>query len=274
MGQSLDILTTTCNGGFDEGAQRSGGLVKGRRGGMDDGFEAPDDLKPAPRGFRDEMRQSHEEMRQQRQQMVERAREWQRQIRAEHRQLERDINKIRQEEAKLKREITSMAAKGQTHSVQTLAKQVVSSRRSVARLEKTKCSLNALNLQLTTNIASASTASAMKMSANMMKEMNRVANVPEMQRTIEEMRTEMARAEVADEIMEEFYDQEDEEVEVDEEVQKVYEELYLDKSQLLASAAPTAAASPYAAAPAPAGYVAPQYAGTDPLLQRMEALRT
>jgi division protein CdvB (Snf7/Vps24/ESCRT-III family) len=217
------------------------------------------------------MRQNHEEARQARNQMVERAREWQRQIRAEHRQLERDINKIRQEEAKLKREITSMAAKGQTQSVQTLAKQVVSSRRSVARLEKTKCSLNALNLQLTTNIASASTASAMKLSANMMKEMNAVANVPQMQRTIEEMRGEMARAEVADEIMEEFYDQEDEETEVDEEVQKVYDELVLDKSQLLAQ---TAVPAPQYVAPAAPEYVPPHYAGSDPLLQRMQALRT
>lgn len=263
---------------------RSRAAAKGHtaRGGDVDGFSDPDDIKPPPRGFRDEMRQNHEEARMARNQMVEKAREWQRQIRAEHRQLERDINKIRQEEAKLKREIQQMAAKGQTQSVQTLAKQVVSSRRSVARLEKTKCSLNALNLQLTTNIASASTASAMKLSANMMKEMNAVANVPQMQRTLEEMRTEMARAEVADEIMEEFYDQEDEEEQVDEEVQKVYDELILDKSQMLASAAATPARpqAQYAAPAAPEhmappfGYVAPQYAGNDPILQRMQALRT
>merc|ERR1719436_570197 len=153
-----------------------------------------------------------QQMRQARKQTVEQAREWQ-------------------------REITQMAAKGQMQSVNTLAKQVVKSRRSVARLEQTKCSLNALNLQLSTAIASASAASAMKMSASMMKEMNRLASVPELQRTMEEMRTEMARAEVADEMMEEFYADSDDETEIDSEVQKVMDELVLDRSQLMAAAA-------------------------------------
>merc|ERR1719436_1647994 len=178
-----------------------------------------------------------EQMRHARKKMVEQAREWQRQIRQENRQLERDMSRIRGEEAKLKREITQMAAKGQMQSVNTLAKQVVKSRRSVARLEQTKCSLNALNLQLTTAIASASAASAMKMSASMMKEMNRLASVPELQRTMQEMRVEMARAEVADEMMEEFYADSDDETEIDSEVQKVMDELVLDRSQLMAAAA-------------------------------------
>ncbi|CAK0876404.1 unnamed protein product [Prorocentrum cordatum] len=116
-------------------------------------------------------------------------------------------------------------------------KQVVKSRKSIARLEQTRCSLNALNLQLTTAIASASASSAMKLSASMMKEMNQLASMPELQRTMQEMRTEMARAEVVDEMMEEFHEVSDDEQEIEAELQKVMDELVLDRAQLMGGAA-------------------------------------
>mmetsp|Transcript_58982 Transcript_58982/g.137350 ORF Transcript_58982/g.137350 Transcript_58982/m.137350 type:complete len:217 (+) Transcript_58982:134-784(+) len=203
----------------------------------------------------------------------EKAREWQRQIRTETRHLDRDINRIRQEEQKLKKEITAMAAKGQVQSVRALAKQVVRSKKSVTRLERTKCSMAAVNLHLTTAIASMSTASSLKMSAGVMKEMNRLMNVPELQATMEEMRKEMARAEITDEIMEEGFEESDDEAAIDSEVQKVFEELALDTSQFIQAgvtlpegtsaipAAPTAAAAPQA------------IVADDPLMERLAALQ-
>ncbi|CAE7209265.1 CHMP3, partial [Symbiodinium pilosum] len=163
----------------------------------------------------------------------EKAREWQRQIRGESRRIDRDISRMRQEEEKLKKEIKTMAEKGQAASVKTLARQVVRSRAAVARLERTKCSMSAVNLHLTTAVASMSTASALKMSSGVMKEMNRLMNVPELQRTMEDMRQEMMRAEIADEMMEEGFQESDDETEIDSAVARVYEELALDKSQLL-----------------------------------------
>jgi len=198
--------------------------------------------------------------------MKDKAREWQRQIRAETRHIDRDIQKVHQEEAKLKREIAAMAKRGQEDGVRTLAKQIVRSRKTVAMLEKTKCSMTAMNLQLTTAIASFTTASSLKLSASLMKEMNQLTNVPELHKTMEEMRTEMARAEIADEIMEECLEQSDEEDMADSEVAKVYEELALDASQLLNSAGgptPIAAALPTGAA---------RPARPDPLSQRLQGL--
>merc|ERR1719443_2770623 len=49
-----------------------------------------------------------------------------------------------------------MVKKNQTNSVRTLARQVVRSRKSAARLERTKVSLNSVNLHLTTSIATMS----------------------------------------------------------------------------------------------------------------------
>jgi charged multivesicular body protein 3 len=205
----------------------------------------------------------------------EHAREWQRQLRGEARRLDRDIARLRQEEAKLKKEITSMAAKGQPQSVQALAKQVVRSRKAVTRLERTKCSMNAVSLHLTTGIASMSTASSLKMSAKVMTEMNRLMNVPELAKTMEEMRQEMARAEIMDEVMEETFEESDEEADVDTEMQKVFDDLALDRSQFMATASEGVPAPQrwglqgYVEQPAAA---APAQPAEDPLMARLQAL--
>eukprot|EP00933_Yihiella_yeosuensis_P046220 TRINITY_DN41711_c0_g1_i1.p1 TRINITY_DN41711_c0_g1~~TRINITY_DN41711_c0_g1_i1.p1 ORF type:complete len:216 (+),score=54.00 TRINITY_DN41711_c0_g1_i1:66-713(+) len=202
----------------------------------------------------------------------EKARDWQRQIRGEQRRLDRDINKMRQEEEKLKKEVQAMATKGQVASVKTLARQIVRSRNAVKHLERTKASMSAVNLHLTTAIASMSTASALKMSASVMTEMNRLMNVPELAQTMEAMRTEMARAEIADETMAECFEQSDEEAEIDTEVAKVFEELALDTSAFMAT--PEAAGAAARPAPVPAAAApAPEAEADDPLMARLAALQ-
>lgn len=96
-----------------------------------------------------------------------------------------------------------------------------------------------------------------------MKEMNRLMNVPELQRTMEEMRQEMMRAEIADEMMEEGFQESDDETEIDSAVAKVYEELALDKSQLLDTGA---------AAAAPVATPVPETT-EDPLMKRLQELQ-
>merc|ERR1719272_1748441 len=121
-----------------------------------------------------------------------------------------------------------MAKKGQTSSVRTLARQVVRSRSSAARLERTKVSLNSVGLHLTTAMGTMSTASSLKMSAGVMKQMNSLMKVPEIAQTMESMRREMARAEITDELIEDAFEDSDDETEVDAEVSNVFDELGLD----------------------------------------------
>merc|ERR550514_494483 len=116
--------------------------------------------------------------------------------------------------------------------------------------QRTKCSMTAVDLHLTTAVAQMSTARSLKMSAAVMKEMNQLMSVPDLQRTMEEMRLEMARAEIADEMIEEAFEESDDEVEIDTEIAKVFDELSLDTSALMAS---TGAGIPAPAAAAPAG---------------------
>merc|ERR1712039_779610 len=127
-----------------------------------------------------------------------------------------------------------------------------------------KCSMNALQLHLTTAIASASSAGALQMSSNIMKEINQVMDVPELQKTLQEMKVEMSKAEIADEMMEDGFNQSDDEMEVDSEVQKVYDELALDVSRLLGSSS-----GPMPAVHAPS--VAASSVGSTELRQRLSA---
>lgn len=235
MGQGLDVMAT-CDG--------SGGTTRAERGVPRAGLRGSEGEGRSRRS--DPVLLNRELSQKTYQETVKKAREWQRQIRTENRQLDRDIERIRREEAKLKNEIAAMASRGQAQSVKTLAKQVVKSRQSVARLERTKCSMTALQLHLTTAIASASSAGALMMSADMVKEMNRLTCVPELHHTMAEMQVEMGRASAADELMEEAFEESEDEDEVDSEVQKVFDELALDTSALLASAARVGTAAPAA----------------------------
>merc|ERR1719282_158516 len=165
-----------------------------------------------------------------------------------------------------------MAEKGQAASVNTLARQIVRSRHAQNRLERTKCSLSAVNLNLSTAIASMTTGTSLKMSTGMMKEMNRLVKAPEMAKIMHEMQQEMMKAEIADELMEETFEQSDDEQEVDKEVRQVFDDLALDVSQFMAVAEPApgvAAAAPAAKAPAPVAVSVDD----DPLLQRLQALQ-
>mmetsp|Transcript_55042 Transcript_55042/g.128768 ORF Transcript_55042/g.128768 Transcript_55042/m.128768 type:complete len:215 (-) Transcript_55042:78-722(-) len=201
----------------------------------------------------------------------DKAREWQREIRSQTRRLDRDIDKVRQEETKLKKEISTMAAKGQNTSVQTLARQVVRSRHSIARLERTKASLASVNLHLTTAVASMSTASSLKMSAAVMKDMNKLMDIPELQKTMEEMRQEMARAEITDEMMDEGFQEDDDETEIDAEVAKVYDELGLETARLIGGT--TSGLPERPAAAAPAAQPTAKSKEEDELMQRLAALQ-
>merc|ERR1711870_66297 len=89
-----------------------------------------------------------------------------------------------------------------------------------------------------------------------MKEMNRLMNVPEMQQTMQQMQREMMRAEMLDDLMEEGFAESDDEAEIDTEIAKVFQEVGLDKAAFISSpdevhmpavAGPATAATPAAA---------------------------
>mmetsp|Transcript_64505 Transcript_64505/g.154045 ORF Transcript_64505/g.154045 Transcript_64505/m.154045 type:complete len:294 (-) Transcript_64505:143-1024(-) len=157
------------------------------------------------------------------------AKEWQWQLKTEAKHLEKEIQKIQKGEQKLRKEIEMQAEKGNVDSVQMLAKQIVRSQKAVKRLEKTKASMHAVDLQLATSIATMTTTSSLKVSADVMANMNKICGVSEVGATMEQMRTEMARVAEAEDSVEQALQNEDEDYDAAMEVQKVLEGMALAK---------------------------------------------
>mmetsp|Transcript_15740 Transcript_15740/g.28671 ORF Transcript_15740/g.28671 Transcript_15740/m.28671 type:complete len:323 (-) Transcript_15740:84-1052(-) len=187
------------------------------------------------------------------------AKEWQWQLKSEAKQLDKEIVKIKKQEEKLRREIQAQAEKGNVDTVQQLAKSIVRSERAVKRLEGTKANMIAVDLQLTTSIATMTTTSSLKVSADIMTRMNQICGVSEVGATMEAMRAEMSRVADAEDAVEDALQNEDEDYQVAEEVQKVLEGMALEKmGPLHRSTAPKEVFQPPAREATPPAAVAPQ----------------
>lgn len=107
-----------------------------------------------------------------------------------------------------------------------------------------------VDLQLTASVATMTTASSLKLSSDVMKQMHGIARIPDVGASMEQMRREMAAFADAEDGIEEALRDEDEEEEAAMEVQKVLEEMALARMGPLAAASAIAAA-PVAASPDP-----------------------
>jgi len=195
----------------------------------------------------------------------EMVRDWQRKLRSEVRGVDRSIRKIEQEEEKIQKEIKAMAkAGGDPKSIQMLAKSLVRSGKGKARLYTSRSIMQSAAAELETTAATMRLSDSMSKSTEVMKQMNSLVRIPEMEESISSMKREMMRAglieEMLDEGMEEMDGPELEE-EAEAEVDKVLEDLAIDASVRMAvtrpqaaEAAPAAAVASHAPAVATGGY--------------------
>lgn len=136
------------------------------------------------------------------------------------------------------------------------------------RLEKTKNSMYSVQLSIGTSVATMTTTGALKISADTMARMNKIAKVDQVGKTVLAMKKQMAMVAEAEDLVEDAMRDSDEEEETAVEVQRVLDTMALAAmgplAQSTAAAAPAsaqAAEQPAAAAPArvavPAGAPAP-----------------
>jgi len=181
------------------------------------------------------------------------AKEWERQLKREIKARDGDISKIRADEAKLQKEIHAEASKGNVGSVQVLAKSVVRLRKTTQRMEMTKVKMQGVLWQLSTSVATVGATGALRRTTDCIRDMNSIARISEVGGTIQEMRREMQKCADAEDSIEEAMQCEGEEEETAEEVQRVLEEMALEKMGPLSAlcAVPPAkkAGAPAAVAP-------------------------
>lgn len=151
---------------------------------------------------------------------------------------------IEREEMKIKREIKAAAKRGDMSSAKyvfyltlrafcpinylvcvltcrTLAREIVRSRKAKERLYNTKAQLNSVSLHLQQNLATYKLAGCIQKSAEVMKLMNNLIRLPQLNQVMMTMAREMEKAGLIEEMVDEIFEDEEEIEEAEEEVQKV-----------------------------------------------------
>jgi len=155
--------------------------------------------------------------------------EWSRAIRKEDNKLSRQITAIQREEAKVTKSLKEAAKKGDKDVALILAKEVVNSRKAINRIHMTKANMNSVQMQMKSQLAMIRVSGALESSAEVMKSMQALVKIPEIQNTMMEMSKEMMKAgiieEMLDDTMSGLDDSEELEDAAQEEVDKVLYEI-------------------------------------------------
>jgi len=155
--------------------------------------------------------------------------QWTKQIRSEQRQLTRQIREIERGEAKVKTQIKQSAKKNQMDVCKILAKELVQSRRAVTKLHVMNAEMNSLTMKMKEQLAQVRMTGALSKSTAVMSSVNKLMNVPDMQKTMMELSKEMQKAGVIEEIMNDtmdsVFDEDGLQEAADEEVENVLFEL-------------------------------------------------
>ena len=159
--------------------------------------------------------------------------EWCKKLRKESNQIDRQINGIRREEAKVTKSLKDAAKKGDKDVCKILAKEVVHSRKTVNKLYCAKANINSIQMQMKGQLATIKVAGSLQKSTEVMKTMQQLVKLPEIQKTMMEMSREMMKAGIIEEMMEDtmesITDADDMEEEANEEIDKVLYELTAGK---------------------------------------------
>ncbi|XP_059908376.1 charged multivesicular body protein 3 isoform X1 [Gadus macrocephalus] len=151
--------------------------------------------------------------------------EWSLKIRKEMRVIDRQIRDIQREEEKVKRSIKDAGKKGQRDVCIILAKELIQSRRAVSKLYASKAQMNSVLLSMKNQLAVVRVAGALQKSTEVMKAMQSLVKIPEIQATMRDLSKEMMKAGIIEEMMEDTFesmeDGEDMEEAAEEEVDKI-----------------------------------------------------
>lgn len=167
----------------------------------------------------------------------ESVKKWRAELRKEIRNLDRSVVHIEREEFKVKAQIKQLAKRQDMSGVKLLAKELVRSKKAKERLHTSKAQLNSVQLHLQHNLSQYKLAGCIKSSAEVMASMNSAIRLPEIHQSMVMMATEMQKAGLIEEMIDDLMADDEVEDEADEEIDKVLTELNLITAEALPSAA-------------------------------------
>jgi len=160
----------------------------------------------------------------------QKARNLQFELRLEMKHMERAIKKTFNEEARLQHRLRTEVQRGNGQMFQLLARNVVQTRRAAARLQKTKASMQVVDLQVTQSIASLSARSCVRLSADALRQLGETVQLSELEQAVQDLCREAAHCSHVENACNESFNCSGEVEEVaDAEVRRLLEELALDR---------------------------------------------
>ncbi|XP_039395533.1 charged multivesicular body protein 3 isoform X3 [Mauremys reevesii] len=155
--------------------------------------------------------------------------EWSLKMRKEMRVIDRQIRDIQREEEKVKRSVKDAAKKGQKDVCVVLAKEMIRSRKAVSKLYASKAHMNSVLMGMKNQLAVLRVAGSLQKSTEVMKAMQNLVKIPEIQATMRELSKEMMKAGIIEEMLEDTFenmeDQEEMEEEAEMEIDKILFEI-------------------------------------------------
>lgn len=199
-----------------------------------------------------------------------------REIQKAIRELDRERASLEKQEQKLIADIRKFAKEGHMSTVKIMAKDLVRTRTYITKFIELRSHLNAVGLKLQTVKSQEAMAEAMKSVTTAMIRMNKVVNVPSIQKIMTEFARENERAELTQEVMGDMLDdameQDGDEEEQEKIVGQVLDEIGIDFGDSVPEA-PTMTLSHADATPAarPAAVAQGEGGGTDSTVSDLEA---
>lgn len=132
--------------------------------------------------------------------------EWSGKIRKEMRVIDRQIRDIQREEEKVKRSIKEAAKKGEKDVCIILAKEMIQSKRAVTKLYASKAHMNSVQLSMKNQLALLRVSGSLQKSTEVMKAMQNLIKVPEIQATMRDLSKEMMKAGIIEEMLEDTFE--------------------------------------------------------------------
>ncbi|XP_077334093.1 charged multivesicular body protein 3 [Lithobates pipiens] len=155
--------------------------------------------------------------------------EWSLKIRKEMRVIDRQIRDIQREQEKVKRSIKDTAKKGNRDACKILAKEVVQSNRAISKLYASKAHMNSVLMSMKNQLAVLKVSGSLQRSTEVMKAMQNLVKIPEIQATMRELSKEMMKAGIIEEMLEDTFagmeDEDEMEEAADLEIDKILYEI-------------------------------------------------
>ncbi|KAJ5697838.1 hypothetical protein N7488_011522 [Penicillium malachiteum] len=204
-------------------------------------------------------------------------------IRANTRQLDRDLMQLKTLDSKTRQHIINASKRAERNPSQakqaisetkTFARELVRIRKQSSRLNTSRAQLQSVGMQVNEAFSVRKIQGSLQKSTAIMKDVNTLVRMPELQSTMFQLSTELVKAGIIDEIVEDAMPidnlLEEEEDEAEAEVDKVLQEILQGKL----SQAPAKPESPVEEAPVAEPEFGDQEATLDEMRNRLEALKS